>query len=172
MCYFCCRLFLLFVFFYDYFSLSLFFLFLSLVLRLSLTFSIRSSLSFSLSFFHTLCLTHFSSPAILSWLCVLPTNATVLFNFTWCVILFLSSCLFLFLYIFLFAFIASLSFFFDLMKSAKLETLSPSLVCRLWCYVLYIIYLNCLLSYPRTGGWEASSWAKRFLVSSDFNSLG
>ena len=136
MSYSCCRLLLLFVFFYDYFSLSLSLL-LSLVLCLSLTSSIPSSLSRSLSFSHILCLTHalFLTCYLITVMCFAYLNAPVLSNFTCCVILFLSFSLFLFLYIYHFCFHSP--FVFDLKKSAKLETLSPeSSLSFVWCYVL------------------------------------
>ena len=135
MCYRCCRLFLLFVFFYDYFSLSLSLLF-SLVLCLSLTSSIPSSLSRSLSFSYILCLTHalFRTCYLITVMCFAYLNAPVLSNFTWSAILFLSFSLFLFLYI---SFCFHSPFVFDLKKRAKHETLSPeSSLSSVWCYVL------------------------------------
>ena len=139
MCYSCCRLLLLFVFFYDYFSLSLSFL-LSLVLCLSLTSSIPSSLSRSLSFSHILCLTHALFLTLFSYHCYVfflqmhlfcLISPGVSFSFS------LSPSFSCYIYHSCF----HSPFVFDLMKSAKLETLSPSLVCRL-CGVMSLVLFS------------------------------
>ena len=125
---------LLSVFFYNYFSLS-FSLLLSLPFYVFLLHPLSHLLSpvLFLSLTFSVSLTHFSSPVILSLLCVLPTSMNLFslispgVSFSFSLSPFFSSDIYHFCF--------HSPFVFDLMKSAKLET-SPSVVCRLCGVVL------------------------------------